>query len=124
MDGELHRELAQDAGAMASHEAGQRGLDLEELGFGAILGRQIKEQMAVDDVCVGSAFPAPDGGQATGYSTTSEALIEAFADLGETLAVRIIKGDRPGPVDGCVVNQGQTDCSREIDGLDDVRSLV
>jgi hypothetical protein len=91
--------LAQYAVTVATDETKQCGFDPKELRLFSKFDRQMKEQMAMNDVRVGLALATPHGCQATGYPTTNEVFVETFADLGEALAVRVIEGDRARPVD-------------------------
>ena len=80
--------------------------------------------MAMDDVGVSFALSAPYARQATRNAAPKKPFVKSFTDLGEELAVGIIKHDRARPVDGRMGNQGKADCSRVIDCLDDVGRLV
>ena len=121
---ELDCELAQDAAAVASDESEECGLNLKEPSAGAILDRQVKEQMAVHDVGVGLALATPYARQPTRNTASKEPFVESLTDFGEELAVGIVKHDRARPVDRRMGNQGKVDCSRVIDCLDDVGGLV
>ena len=100
------------------------GLDLKEPRAGAILYRQVEEQMAVDDVGVGFALAAPYARQPTSDAPPEEPFVESFTDFGEEFAIGIVKHDRARPVDRGMGNQGKADCSRMIDCLDEVGRLV
>ena len=124
MKDNLHCELAQDAAAVPTDESEQRSLDLKEPSAGAILDRQVEEQMAVDDIGVGFALSAPHARQPTYNAPSKEPFVESLTDFGEELAVGIVKHDRARPVDRRMGNQGKADRSRIIDCLDDVGRLV
>ena len=109
---------------MATDESEQCSLGLEEPRAGAILDRQVEEQMTVDDVGVGFALSAPHARQPTHNAPPKEPFVESFTDFGEQLAIGIVKHVRARPVDRRMGNQGKADCSRMIDCLDDVGRLV
>ena len=124
MNSQLDGELAQDAAAVTTDETRQCSLDLKEPSAGAILDRQVEEQVTVDDVGVGFALSAPHARQPTSNAPPKEPFVESLTDFGEELAVGIIKHDRARPVDRRMGNQGKADCSRMIDCLDEVGRLV
>jgi hypothetical protein len=87
-------ELPQNAAAVTTDEMKQRSLSLQQPRAGAILGRQVEEQMAVNDVGVGFALSAPHACQTTRDAASKEPLVESLTDFGEELAVGIVKRDR------------------------------
>jgi hypothetical protein len=124
MNGDPHCELAKNAAAVATDEPEECGLNLKEPSAGATLDRQVKEQMAVNDVSVRLALAAPHTRQTTDDSLPEEPFVESFTDFGEELAAGIVKHDRARPMNGRMRNQGKAYCSRMIDGLDEVGCLV
>ena len=124
MNSQLDGELTKDAAAVTTHERGQCSLDLKGPSAGAILDRQVEEQVTMDDVGVGFALSAPHARQSTNDSPPKEPFVEPLTNFGEEPAARIIKRDRARPVNRRMGNEGKADRSRMIDRLDEVGRLV
>ncbi len=83
---------------MPTYESKKRSFDLKELSSTAVFDRQMKEQMAMDDVGMRLTLTAPNGRKGARDVTPKKVFVKTFSNSGEPLALRVVKGDRARPM--------------------------